>query len=478
MVYLPPTTGAYDSPDPPNDIDGMSERTARGLARGLEALREARALGRLAGPLVVGQVSQVGMGFTDTVMAGRLGAMDLAAVAVGSSLWLPVYLGCVGIMMAVSPTVAQLEGAGRRREIARVFRQSLWLAVLVAAVATPLTYGIGGVMPWFDMDPAIVPVADGYLQAIAWGMPATCGYLALRFLSEGIGHTRPIMYIQLVALATNALGNYILMFGRFGAPAMGAVGAGWSSAIVLCLDALLLAIYVSTRPQYRALGPLWGMEPPAMVWIGRLARLGVPMAVSIVVEVGLFSAVSLLMGSLGVVAVAAHQIALNYSALAFMVPLGIAMGTTIRVGQAAGARDMRGARRSGLVGMALCGGAMAVSALIMLAVPDLIVGMYTRDPQVHSVAVGLLFTAALFQVSDGVQVGAVGALRGLKDTVVPMGINLLSYWAVGLALAYTLGIAMALGPKGLWAGLVFGLTTAAILLSLRFHLLTRRPTDS
>lgn len=439
-----------------------------------ETLREAGAIGRLAGPLVVGQVSQVGMGFTDTVMAGRLSAVDLAAVAVGSSLWLPVYLGCVGIMMAVSPTVAQLKGAGRHREIAPAFRQSLWLAVLVAAAATPLSYRIGGLMPWFDMAPAIVPVADGYLRAIAWGMPATCVYLALRFLSEGIGHTRPIMYIQLIALATNALGNYILMFGKFGAPAMGAVGAGWSSAVVLCLDALFLALYIKSAAQYRSLGPLWRLGVPSRRRIGRLLRLGAPMAVGIVVEVGLFSAVSLLMGSLGVVAVAAHQIALNYSALAFMVPLGIAMGITIRVGQAMGARDIRGARLAGVVGMVLCGAAMAVSALIMLAVPDLIIGLYTRDTQVHRVAGGLLFMAALFQVSDGVQVGAVGALRGLKDTVAPMWINLLSYWVIGLALAYVLGTAMALGPQGLWAGLVVGLTTAAILLSLRFHRLTRR----
>ncbi len=438
------------------------------------ALSEARALGRLAGPLVIGQVSQVGMGFTDTVMAGRLGATDLAAVAIGSSLWLPVYLGCVGIMMAVSPTVAQLKGAGREPEIGRVFRQSLWLALLVAAVATPLTAHIGAAMPWFDMDPAILPIAEGYLDAIAWGMPAVCLYLALRFVSEGIGHTKPIMYIQLIALLTNAVGNYILMFGKLGAPALGAVGAGWSSAIVLSLDALFLGIYVRTRPHYRGLGLTRRLEAPSAPRLGALARLGVPIAVSIIIEVGLFSAVSLLMGSLGVVAMAAHQIALNYSALAFMVPLGIAMAITIRVGQALGAGDIRRARLAGLVGMVLCGGTMAVSAAIMLTIPRHIVGLYTQDPQVRALAMGLLYMAALFQISDGIQVGAVGALRGLKDTTVPMGVTFLSYWIIGLTLAYVLGIDRDLGPRGLWAGLIFGLTAAAVLLSLRFHRLTRR----
>lgn len=329
-------------------------------------------------------------------------------------------------------------------------------------------------MPWLDIDATIIPITQGYLQAIAWGMPAFCVYLALRFVSEGIGHTRPIMYIQLVALLANAVGNYILMFGKLGAPAMGAVGAGWSSAIVLCLDAVLMFLYARFQPRYHALNLFGTPARPHMEEIGELLRLGAPIALTITMEVGLFTAVSLLMGSLGITAVAAHQIALNYTALTFMVPLGISMAITIRVGHAMGARDATAARLSGIVGMGMAVASMLLSAIVILLIPEKIVLLYTTETTVAKLAVSLLHVAALFQVSDGLQVSAVGALRGLKDTRVPMLITFFAYWIVGLPLAYLLGINRALGPQGLWIGLIFGLTVAALLLSLRFRMITRR----
>ncbi len=437
-------------------------------------LGESKRVGRLAGPLIVSQVSQVGMGFTDTVMAGRLGASDLAAIAIGSSLWIPIYLGCIGVMMAVAPTVAHHKGANQSAKIASVYRQSLWIALGLAMLSVPLTRSIGIIMPWLDIDATIIPITQGYLQAIAWGMPAFCVYLALRFVSEGIGHTRPIMYIQLVALLANAVGNYILMFGKLGAPAMGAVGAGWSSAIVLCLDAVLMFLYARFQPRYHALNLFGTLARPHMEEIGELLRLGTPIALTITMEVGLFTAVSLLMGSLGITAVAAHQIALNYTALTFMVPLGISMAITIRVGHAMGARDATAARLSGIVGMGMAVASMLLSAIVILLIPEKIVLLYTTETTVAKLAVSLLHVAALFQVSDGLQVSAVGALRGLKDTRVPMLITFFAYWIVGLPLAYLLGINHALGPQGLWIGLIFGLTVAALLLSLRFHMITRR----
>nr|MDJ0892769.1 MATE family efflux transporter [Gammaproteobacteria bacterium] len=199
-----------------------------------------------------------------------------------------------------------------------------------------------------------------------------------------------------------------------------------------------------------------------------LLQLGLPIALVTVLEVGLFAAVGLLMGSLGAQAIAAHQIAINYAALMFMIPLGISMATTVRVGQASGAGYALAARRAGLVGMAMATAAMVVSALVMLAFPDLIVSIYTTDQTVAELAKSLLLMAALFQVSDGLQVGALGALRGLKDTRVPAMVTFVAYWLVGLPLAWSLGVAQALGPQGLWVGLVAGLSIAAIMLSLRF----------
>lgn len=414
------------------------------------------------------------MGVTDTVMAGRLSATDLAAVALGSSLWLPIYLACVGLLMALSPTVAQLMGARRLAYIGPVFRQALWLALAIAVAATTLTRHVALAMPWLNIDPAITPIADEYLDAIAWGMPAVCLYLALRFVSEGVGHTKPIMYIQLVALIVNAAGNYALMYGQWGAPALGAVGAGWSSAIVLCIDAVLMLAYVATHSRYYPLNLFTRIDRPVAREIGQLLKLGTPIAATITMEVGLFTAVALLMGSLGVVVVAAHQIAINYAGLMFMIPLGISMAITIRVGHAAGAGDLIQVRVVGVLGMGMSVLVMAISAMIILIIPDKIVAIYTSEPAVAELAMQLLFMAALFQLSDGLQVSAVGALRGLKDTAHPMLITFLAYWVVGLPLAWLLGIDRALGPQGLWVGLILGLTVAAILLSIRFHVLTRK----
>ncbi len=434
---------------------------------------ELKEVGRLAGPLIVGQLSQVGMGFTDTVMAGRLSAIDLAAVSMGSSLWIPIYLGCVGIMMAVSPTVAYLKGANQSHKIGPIYRQSLWIGVGLAIIGTLIGREIGIILPWLNINTDIIPLTQGYLIAISWGIPAVCAYLALRYVSEGIGHTKPVMYIQLIGLAINAVGDYILMYGKLGAPALGAIGTAWSSAIVYWIDAVLIVAYVKLHPHYRTLNLFHRIDKPDFAELWRLLRLGAPIATTITMEVGLFTAVTLLMGALGVVAVAAHQIALNYAALTFMVPLGISMAITIRVGQAAGAQNISAARFSGMIGMSMAVCAMAFSAGLILLIPENIASLYTQNPQIIQGAVHLLFMAALFQIFDGLQVSALGALRGLKDTSYPMWVTFIAYWSIGLPLSYLFGITQAFGPQGLWAGLIFGLTTAAILLSLRFHQLTK-----
>lgn len=408
------------------------------------------------------------MGFTDTVMAGRLGAVDLAAVALGSSLFVPVYLACVGVLLALSPSTAQLLGAGEQQRIGPLFRQGLWLALLLAVLATPAVAAIGAVMAPLKVDEALHPVTDAYLQAIAWGMPALCFYLAARYVAEGVGQTRPIMYIQLAALPLNAFGNWLLMFGNLGAPNLGAEGAGWSSAAVLWIDAALMLACLAWQRRFHHLALWRRLEPPDWAALWRLLRLGVPIALTIVLEVGLFSAVALLMGRLGAVATAAHQVALNYAALMFMMPLGLSMAVTIRVGHLAGAGDPMAARRAGFVGMAMGSGLMAISALVMVVAPGPIVALYTDDAAVVALAVQLLAVAALFQLPDGLQVTAMGALRGLKDTSWPLAVNLISYWGIGLPLAWYWGLETELGAKGMWYGLVCGLSCAALLLTLRF----------
>jgi MATE family multidrug resistance protein len=433
------------------------------------ARREADLLSRLAAPLVAAQLLQVGMAVTDTVMAGRLGPLELGAVALGSALWLPIFLASTGVMLAISPLVARLRGARRLGEVGALYQQGLWLALLTTILVTPGTSAAGALMSWIGVDPKVEPVAQRYLDAIAWGMPGACLYLAGRFVTEGLGLTRPVMYIQCVALLANATGNYVLMYGKLGFPALGAVGAGWSSAVVLCLDACLIHAWLGLAPAYRDCR-LWRrlqLPRPARQW--QLLQLGVPIAGSIVAESGLFAAASLLMGSLGTLAVASHQVAVNYAALAFMVPLGLSLAITVRVGNAIGAGRLRRASFSAHVGLGMGIATMACSALILLAFREQIVSFYTRDPEVAVLAAQLLLVGALFQMSDGLQVSAAGALRGLGDTAWPMLITACAYWLIGLPLAYLLGVKTALGPVGIWFGLTAGLTASAVLLTLRLR---------
>ncbi|WP_275098642.1 MATE family efflux transporter [Sedimenticola hydrogenitrophicus] len=440
--------------------------------------REATPTLLLAGPLVVAQLLQVGMGFVDTVMAGRLGASALAAVGLGSSLWGLMLLACIGATLAISPLVAHLNGAGNDRAIAAEFHQGLWVAVLVGVVAVPLTYGMAAALPLLAIDPEVAPLAADYLRISAWGMPGLCLYLAPRYLNEGLSNTKPVMLVQALLLPLNILGNYLFMygfmFGGFGFPAMGAAGAALSTAIGLWLGALMMFGYLARSRRFRHLELFVAFSGPRPKEIERILRLGLPIAVSIIMEVGMFSAVAILMGRLGKVEMAAHQIALNYAAMMFMLPLSIAQAITIRVGHAAGAGDYALALIRGRVGIVMAGGIMALSATLLLLFPELIVALYTRDAAVAEMAMTLLFAAALFQFSDGLQVSASGALRGLKDTAVPMFITMFSYWGVGFPTAWIIGVEWGIGPQGLWGGLAVGLTTAALLLNLRFYLLGRK----
>lgn len=433
----------------------------------------ARDLVGLAAPLIVHNLANMGMQFTDTLMAGRLSAATLAAVAVGGSVFMPVLLFALGVLMALSPTVAQLYGAGERRTIGGYVRQTLWLSQIVGWAgfvllrhAAPLLSGIG-------IAPSLVPLAQDYLVAISWGLPAMCLFLVLRFTSEGIAHTRPMLYIALFGLALNAVLDYALIYGAFGLPRWGAYGCGLASAIAMWLMFFALLAYVFRSRHYRPLAIFVRFEWPRIAPLGELIRLGTPIAISVFMEGSLFAAAALLMGTLGTDIVAAHQIAVNFAAIMFMVPMGVAMAITARVGQARGRGDAAAARRIGLTGIALCMSFMALSALAMASFPGIIAGWYTDNAQVRDIAVTLLGMAAIFQISDGLQVSAAGALRGFKDTRVPMWITVLAYWAVGFTLAWVLGVYAGLGPRGVWGGLIAGLSVAAVLLNLRFLRISR-----
>ena len=435
---------------------------------------ESGALLRLAGPLIVNHLSIAGMQFADAVMAGRLGAESLAAVAVGASVWFFGFALCLGVLMAISPIAARHYGAGDEELIGRYTRQGMYLGVgfgvllilLAQLTVQPLLIRVG-------IDEGFRDLTAGYVLAIVPGAPAIFAFLALRFTTEGIGYTRPIMYTSVFSLVCNVFLNYVLMFGKFGAPALGAVGCGLASAITMWIIALALTIYVMVNRRYKPLKIFSRLAPVRLSVLKEIIALGVPIAIMITAEAGLFNAVSILMGTRGASIAAAHQIAINFAATTFMIPLALSSAITIRVGHALGAGNAGAARFSGALGILICGAFMACSASFLLVFRDAVVSLYTNDASVTSIAISLLLMAAVFQVADGLQIGAAGALRGYKDTRVPMAVNIFAYWVLAFPLAYLAAVVYKFPPSYTWGGFVAGLSVAAVLLTWRYVRLSR-----
>ena len=439
-------------------------------------LAEAHRTLQLALPVIIGQVGVFGMNFIDTVMAGRLPERDLALAGLGTggALWSAMLMLVIGSMMAVQPTVAHLDGAGRRIEAGVQTRQGLYLAAGMCLPFALVLISSGRILAAFGVDPQIVPVAEGYLRAMAWGVPAICLVFLLRFFSEGSGHTRPTMFYGLMGALLNIPLNYVLMFGKLGLPAMGTVGCGYATAIIIWLQLVMLVLYIRRHRHYRPFKLFCKPEPPDFSVIKDLLKLGLPIGVTIFVEGSLFVAAALLIARLGPVPSAAHLVAINFAALVFMVPLGLASAITVRVGNALGRGDPVAARYVGTIGLAIAVVFASVSASLMFFFPQYIVALYTDDPAVTALAVGLLFYAAIFQLSDGIQISAAGCLRGYRDTRVPMIYNVVAYWLVGMTSGYYLTFGVGLGPAGMWIGMIVGLTVAAVLLTSRFAGTSRR----
>jgi MATE family multidrug resistance protein len=446
--------------------------TANTAPLGARVAAEVRRAPASRRPLLANNLAIAGMAFADTVMAGRLGARDLAAVAVGSSFWLLALLLGLGTLMGLNPITAHFVGANTPRKVGPYFRQGIWLSQVLALLLIAALWPVEPLMRTAGVDPQIVGLTTGYVHAIALGLPGGLAYLTLRFINEGIGRTRPIMYCAIVGLAINVALNYVLMFGKLGFPRFGAIGCGMASGIALwCMLAAMLACV-----RHRAYGRYTLFERfewPRLALQRELLFVGAPIGGALLVEEGLFSFVGVIMGTLGAEVVAAHQVAINYATTTFMVPLAIHSAIIIRVGQAVGAGDYGSVRLRAFTGIALCGAFMLCSAIALLVFSKQIVAFYTSDAAVRDIAVSLLFVAAIFQVSDGLSIGGAGALRGLKDTRMPMLFDLVAFWFIGLPLAYWLGISLGMGPRWVWVGFVAGLTVAAVLLNARFIYITQ-----
>ncbi|HZP11669.1 MAG TPA: MATE family efflux transporter [Nevskiaceae bacterium] len=433
---------------------------------------EARENLRLAGPLIAAQLAGVGMGVVDTIWAGRLGSQTLAAVAVGTNLNVIFFVFFMGMLMACSPIVAHRAGAGEAdARVGGFVRETQLLALLLGAIWVIAAHLVAApVLLHLGLEPATAQIAVDFLRAFSWSGLGTAQWFVLRFTAEGVGVTAPTFYSGLLGLATNALLDWILMYGKFGFPAMGAIGCGWATTISSVLMAALMAWQFRSNVKLRALH-VFGGRPSGRRFLSEVhevLKLGLPIALTLVAEASLFVVAAMLMASFGDRTVAAYQVAINFASVLFMIPLGIALATTVRVGHAAGAGLPWMARARGRVGMQLGLINAASNALIMLVFPGVIVAIYTEDTAIATQAIVFLWLAAAFQFFDGLQVTANGALRGMKDTRVPMLITVAAYWLIGMPSAVALGFHTTLAAEGIWWGLTIGLGIAAIGLSLRF----------
>lgn len=448
------------------------------MNRVTRASHELRALLILATPIIFAQIAHTAMGVVDTVMAGRVSASDLAAVALGNSIWIPLFLLMSGILMATTPKVAHRYGAGKMNEIGPLVRQALWLALGIGLVAALLLTQAEPLLHAMEVEEALIEPTMGYLYGVAFGFPAAALYQVLRCFSDALSRTLPSMIIGILGLLLNIPLNYVLIHGKLGLPALGGVGCGWATGLVMIAMLIAMIAWVHRSEHYRFSELFKHFEPPHWKRIQPLVAVGLPIGIAIFAESSIFSVIALLIGSLGATVVAGHQIALNISSLVFMVPLSLSMAITVRVGQALGRNAPGDARFAAILGIAVALAYACISATCMMLLRERITGFYTPDPSVVALAGSLLIYAALFQFSDGVQVSAAGALRGYQDTRAVMLITLPCYWGIGLTVGYALGLTDLFGapsgPAGLWQGLIVGLSCAAAVLGWRLHVCARR----
>lgn len=441
-------------------------------------LTEWRTLAILGGPILIAQLAQMSNGVIDTVMAGHASAEDLAAVGIGSSLWMPLFLFFMGLLGALQPIISGYNGARTTDKIMPATWQGLYIAAAGSVVMILLLTHVHPVLDQLNLDPHTAGITQGYLDAFAWGIPALLLMTALRGLTDGLGHTRVIMAFAVLSTLLNLPLNYIFIYGKLGLPAMGGVGCGWATSLSNGVAAIALLAYLNRSEVYRRFHLLADWAKPDPDGIRYILKVGVPIGFTIFVEASLFSVIALFLAPLGPVVVAGHQIALNVVSLVFMLPLSIGMALTLRISFLVGAQAPDTARLISRSSLILAAAIALVFATLLFTFSEQIAALYTSDAEVREVTVSLLVFAALFQIADVIQVTCISALRGYKDTAIPMFIMLFSFWLVGLPLGYVLTftdwLTPAMGAAGFWVGLTGGLASASILLGLRLFLYAPR----
>ncbi|WP_085899937.1 MATE family efflux transporter [Kiloniella majae] len=434
---------------------------------------EVRASFHLAWPLVVAQVAQMALFTTDVIMMGWLGPKFLAAGTLATSLMSPFLLFGIGLITAVAPMMAQAIGARDFKSVRRTTRQGFWVSVVVAAVLIALIWNAEVFFLLLGQTEENAALAQGYIRFAVWNFFPSFLFLVLRCLLSAHGKTTVVLNITIIGIVVNAICNYALMFGNWGFPRLELAGAGISTTLVNLLMFLLILGYIMTHKRYKRYAILVRLWKSDWARFKEIFRIGLPIGCTLTAETGLFAAATILMGWLGTNELAAHAIALQCASVAFMVPLGISQAATIRVGLALGKNDPEGIKKAGWVSIVMGTGFMITTCLAFWLIPTFFIGFYLDlDVPENQISLGLavsyLAVAALFQLVDGCQVVAAGALRGLSDTKVPMILAIMGYWVFGLPISYYGGFILGGGGTGIWLGLAAGLAFVAVVFVIRF----------
>jgi len=430
-------------------------------------------------PILVTQLALFSMTFFDTVMSGNASPTDLAGVAIGSSLWVPVQAGLTGILLAVTPIVAQMIGANRRDEVPFTVMQALYFSVAIAIVVLLAgAFALDPVLHMMNVEPAVHDIARGFLHALAIGIIPMFMYTVLRCFIDALGLTRVTMFITLLSLPINVALNYLLIFGKLGFPRLGGIGAGYASAITYwCI--LLISVYVVHRvepfTQFAIFSRFYQISLRA--W-KELLRLGVPIGFTIFFEVSIFAAVTLLMSNFDTATIAAHQAAMNFASFIYMVPMSISMSLTIMVGFEVGAQRFKDAKQYSNMGIGIALVLASICGVGLFIFTEQVAGFYTNDEQVLQLAKHFLLYSILFLLSDATAAPIQGILRGYKDVTIPFIVALVSYWVIGLPLGYYLANYTTWGATGYWIGLISGLAAGAVFLFGRLLTVERQSAKS
>ncbi|WP_297335528.1 MATE family efflux transporter [Algoriphagus sp.] len=429
---------------------------------------------QLAYPVVLSQLGQVSVGVADSMMVGQLGAVPLAAASLANSIFFVLLMFGMGVSMGITPLVSIAEGKTKNLRIGRLFQHGLWINVGTALVLTIVIVGLSQSLHYLNQPEEVVDIAIPYLFVITASLFPFMIFQTFKQFAEGLSQTRQAMYVTIFSNLVNVLLNYMLIFGKWGAPEMGLMGAGWATLISRILMPLLMGWYVMNSSRYKLFKIQWTGKKLSFPMINRILKIGIPTGFQYIFEVSAFGSAAIMMGWIGVNALAGHQIALNLASVSYMMAAGLSTAGMIRVSNQIGKNNRQGMREAGMVvfGMVLI--FMAITAILFVSLRNFLPTLYIDDPEVIAMSATLLIIAGMFQLSDGVQVVGLGVLRGMEDVKFPTWITLLAYWVLGLPLGYFLAFELEMGAVGIWYGLLIGLSITAVVLFYRFHKLSQR----